>query len=245
MMKYRMLSAGESPRIEGSYSAAIPAAPATLRNASSTRVSKPGLSGANVPSSSLLMPTASAARKMCLRRNRNFDAVTGSPKSATSTAHALSYAAHSGESVSGVSFGRGSLLGISLAFSCVGSSQRYNAQAIISQNINENVQAAIQKPARSESFFGVVQTVIKKNLRALPVETGRIGKMQATLRKVLRGLGLVPFKMLPYLICHCANSLAVDPKKQTEWHQARKLASNSNPFITTRHGKEAMEKCHA
>jgi len=176
MMNDRMMSAGESPRIESSYSAAIQAAPAAFRNACSTRVSKPGLSGANVPSSSLLMPAASAARKMCLRRNRNFEAVTGSPKSATSIAHALSYAAHSGESVSEATFWRGSLLGISLAFPCVGSSQRYNPQA------------AIQKPARDETLLGVVLAVIKENLRALPVEAGRIGKMQTALRN-LRQIG--------------------------------------------------------
>ena len=174
------------------YSAATPA---TDRNASFTRASNPGLFGAKGVSMSLDMPAACAARKIRFRRIRNCDAANGSPKSATSIAQALSYAAHSGDSVSGVSFRLGAFLGISFAFSGVGSSQGYNPQPIISQNINEDVKLAIQKAARDESFFGIVLAVVKKHLCTGPVEAGRIGKMQATLREVLRGFRLVPFKI--------------------------------------------------
>ena len=174
------------------YSAATPA---TDRKASFTRASKPGLSGAKGVSMSLDMPAACAARKMRFRRIRNCDAANGSPKSETSIAQALSYAAHSGDSASGVSFRSGAFLGISFAFSGVGSSQGYNPQPIISQNINEDVKPTVQKPARDESFFDIVLAVVKEHLHTGPVEAGRIGKMQATLRKVVDGFGLVPFKL--------------------------------------------------
>ena len=224
------------------YSAATPA---TDRNASFTRASNPGLFGAKGVSMSLDMPAACAARKIRFRRIRNCDAANGSPKSATSIAQALSYAAHSGDNASGVSFRLGAFLGISFAFSGVGSSQGYNPQPIISQNINEDVKLAIQKAARDESFFGIVLAVVKKHLCTGPVEAGRIGKMQATLREVLRGLALVRFKMHPSQVCHDVISLAVDRHKRSECQEARGLISSSNPFITMRHGKKAMEKCHA
>ncbi len=221
------------------------ATPATDRNASFTRASNPGLFGAKGVSMSLDMPAACAARKIRFRRIRNCDAANGSPKSATSIAQALSYAAHSGDNASGVSSGSVTFLGISLTLARVCSSKRYNTQPVITQNINKNVQSPIKHSAGNETLFGIVLTVIKENLRALPVETGRIGKMQATLREVLRGLALVPFKMHPSQVCHDVISLAVDRHKRSECQEARGLISSSNPFITMRHGKKAMEKCHA
>lgn len=197
------------------YSAATPA---TDRNASFTRASNPGLSGAKGVNISLAIPAASAARKIRLRRIRNCDAATGSPKSATSTAHALSYAAHSGDSVSGVSVGRVSLLGISLAFPCVGSSQRYNAQPIIPQNINENVQPPVQQPARDETFFGVVVPVVQKDLSGLPVEPGRIREVQAALGKVLRGFGVVPLNLPSHLFAPNTTSGG------TSYHERKSLS---------------------
>ncbi|GEM_PF-6281512 len=171
------------------------ATPATDRNASFTRASNPGLFGAKGVSMSLDMPAACAARKMRFRRIRNCDAANGSPKSATSIAQALSYAAHSGDNASGVSSGSVTFLGISLTLARVCSSKRYNTQPVITQNINKNVQSPIKHSAGNETLFGIVLTVIKENLRALPVETGRIGKMQTALSKVLRGFGLVPFTL--------------------------------------------------
>ncbi|TQM92928.1 hypothetical protein BD293_1550 [Roseinatronobacter monicus] len=169
--------------------------PATDRKARFTRASNPGLFGSKGVSISLVIPAASAARKMRLRRIKNCDAANGSPKSATSIAQALSYAAHSGDNASGVSSGSGTFLGISLTLARVGSSQRYNTQPVITQNINKNGQSSVKHATGNETLFGIVLTVIKKNLRALPVETGRIGKMQTALSKILRGFGLVPFKL--------------------------------------------------
>lgn len=62
------------------------------------------------------------------------------------------------------------------------------------------MQPAIQKPARDKPFLSKVLTIINEHLRRLPVETGRIGKMQAAFGKVLCGFGLVPFKLPSHLV---------------------------------------------
>ncbi len=173
------------------YSAATPA---TDRKARFTRASNPGLFGAKGVSMSFEMPACSAARNIRLRRSKNCEAAKGSPKSAVSIAQALSYADHSGDSVSGVSSGFGAFLGISLTLSGVSTSQRYNTQPAISQNINKNVQSIGDHSAGNETLFGVVLTIIEKNLGALPVKKGRFGKMQAPLFKVPGRFGLVPFE---------------------------------------------------
>lgn len=173
------------------YSAATPA---TDRKARFTRASNPGLFGWKGASISRVMPAASAARKMRSRRNRNCDAATGSPKSATLTAHALFSSVHSGDRSSGVSSKVFFRCGILLAFSRVGSSQRYNSQAIISQNINEDVKPTIEKSARDVAGFSIIVTTIKIIFGGRPVEPGSISEMQPTLGKVLRGFFLVPLK---------------------------------------------------
>jgi hypothetical protein len=194
MLRNMVLSAAIGQRFGSGYSAAIPAAPATCRNAASMRASKPGLFGSNGRSMSVVMPAAAAARKMRSRRSRNFVASTGFAKSATFTAQALCAAVHSGDSVSGASLGWFAFFDISGAFAGVGSSQGHNAQPIISQNINENVQPTIQKTARDKALFVVVKPRVDDDLRTLPVETGGIRKMQPAVRKILSGLFVVPFK---------------------------------------------------
>lgn len=195
MHQINSLSAGCGPRTGTGYSAAIPAAPATCRKAASTRASNPGLFGAKGVSKSLVRPAACAARKMRFRRSRNCEALTGSPKSATLTAHALSYAVHSGDSSSGVSSNLWSFGGISLAFSGVGSSQRYNPQAVVSQNINEDVKPTVQEAPRDEALFTVVVAVIKEHLRRGPVKARRVAEMQPAFSKVLRGFVFGPFEL--------------------------------------------------
>lgn len=194
MFGNKILGAACRQRLGSGYSAAIPAAPATWRNAASMRASNPGLSGSNGRSMSVVMPAAAAARKIRSRRSRNFVASTGFAKSAAFTAQALCAAVHSGDRSSGASLGWFAFFDISGAFAGVGSSQGYNAQPIISQNINENVQPTIQKTARDEALFVIVKPCVEGDLRTLPVETGRVRKVQAALREVLSGLFVIPFK---------------------------------------------------
>jgi hypothetical protein len=188
------LGAAIGQRLGCGYSAAIPAAPATWRNAASMRASKPGLFGSNGRNISVVMPAAAAARKIRSRRSRNFVASTGFAKSVAFTAQALCASVHSGDRSSGASLGWFTFFDISGAFAGVGSSQRYNPQAIVSQNINENVQPTIQKSARDKALFVVVKPRVDDDLRTLPVETRGIRKMQPALREVLSGLFVVPFK---------------------------------------------------
>lgn len=195
MLEYSNLGADLKLRNGSGYSAAIPATEAICRKAASTRASKPGLFGAKGVSISLEIPAASAARKMRSRRSRNCDAATGSPKSATLTAHALFSSVHSGDRSSGVSSKVFFRCGILLAFSRVGSSQRYNSQAIISQNINEDVKPPIEKSARYEARFSIIVTTIKIIFGGRPIESGSISEMQPARSEVQRGFFLVPFKL--------------------------------------------------
>jgi hypothetical protein len=124
---------------------------ARFSNASWTRPSKPGLSGANGVSISFEMPNLAAAAKIVLRRDRNCAASTGLAKSDTSTDHLVSYSVHSGDISSGVPNAGSRFFGMECPLSSVRLPQRYDSSRNSSQNKDHDIEARTDETAHYET----------------------------------------------------------------------------------------------
>jgi hypothetical protein len=168
----------------------------TASNAAVARSKKPGMVGAKGRNDSRVIPAASADRKNASRLTRKAcDAIWSPPKSCARTAHRKKSSVSSGLSSSGTPYSSSGVVAFILPhLSGVCLAQGFNPAERISQSVDADMDAPVQRNKGNDTPLSIVMACIRAVVSLVPIQPHSLAQPNAMLGTVLRVLLLIPFE---------------------------------------------------